>query len=160
VLPLGGKEPQVEAMVDLRQEHQRTGPERQAGETRPQAQGSKLLVGIISGLLMVVFVAMGSIAILGTLEATTWGPPDPTWPFRLLLGLVEIVGGVILFIPRYAPLGAAALATMMVGNVLRDLTHTHPSNAVAPLLLTFLLIVVGYARRPPWLWPRGGRGKP
>jgi hypothetical protein len=160
VLPLYGKGPQVETMVDLRQGQQVTGSERQSRETKPQAQGIKVLVGIISGLLMVVFVAIGSIAILGTLEAITWGPPDPTWPFRLLIGLVEIVGGVILFIPRYAPLGAAGLATMMVGNVLRDLTHEHPSKAVAPILLTFLLIVVGYARRPPWLWPRGGRGDP
>jgi uncharacterized membrane protein YphA (DoxX/SURF4 family) len=116
------------------------------------------MVTIISGLLLVIFVARGSMEILVTLEAITWGPFDPTWPFRLLIGLVEIVGGVMLFIPRYAPLGAAGLATMMVGNALGNLTQRHPSKAVAPILLTLLLIVVGYARRPPWLWPRGGQG--
>jgi len=66
----------------------------------------------------------------------------------------------MLLIPCYAQLGAAGLATMMVGKALRDLTQQHPSKAVAPILLTLLLIVVGYARRPPWLWPRGGRGDP
>ena len=55
----------------------------------------------------------------------------------------------MLLIPCYAPLGAAGLATMMVGKALRDLTQQHPSKAVAPILLTLLLIVVGYARRPP-----------
>ena len=120
----------------------------------------KVLVGVISGFLMAVFVAIGGMTIFGTLEAVTWGSPDPTWPFRLLAGLVEIVGGVILFIPRYAPLGAAGLATMMSGIVLGRLTHGDFPTALAPLVLTVLLIVVGYVRRPPWLWPRDRQGNP
>ena len=145
-------------MVDHGQGQQLKGSERQSRATKPQAQGRKVVVTIISGLLLVIFVARGSMEILATLEAITWGRLDPTWPFRLLIGLVEIVGGVMLLIPCYAPLGAAGLATMMVGKALRDLTQQHPSKAVAPILLTLLLIVVGYARRPPWLWPRGGQG--
>jgi hypothetical protein len=58
VLPLCGKEPQVETMVNLRQ-GQVTRSKRQARETKPRAQGIKLLVGIISGLLTVVFVVVG-----------------------------------------------------------------------------------------------------
>ena len=120
----------------------------------------KVLVGIISGFLVAVFVVIGGMAILGTLEAISWGPPDPRWPFRLLAGLVEIVGGVILFIPRYAPLGAAGLATMMSGIVIGRLRHGDFPTALASLVLTLLLIVVGYVRRPRWLWPRGGHGNP
>jgi uncharacterized membrane protein len=144
-------------MVDLKHGQQLTGAECQSRATKVQAQGVNVLVEIISGFLTVVFVIIGSIAISGTLEAITWGPPNPMWPFRLLIGLVEIAGAVMLFIPRYAVLGAAGLATMMVGNVLRDLTQQHVLKAVALILLTLLLIVVGYARRPPWLWPRNGR---
>jgi hypothetical protein len=147
-------------MLGLKRGQQLTGSERQSPTTKAQAQGMKVLVEIISGFLVVVFVTLGSIAIAGTLEAITWGPPERTWSFRLLIGLVEIAGAVMLFIPRYGVLGAAGLATMMVGNVLRDLTEQHPLKAVPPILLTLLLIVVGYARRPPGLWPRSGHDDP
>jgi hypothetical protein len=116
------------------------------------------MVRIISELLVVIFVALGGMEILVTLEAITWGLFDPRWSFRLLIGLIAIVGGLILFVPRCAPLGAAGLATMMAGNALRDLTQQHPSKAVWPTLLTLLLIVIGYARRPAWLWSRGEQG--
>jgi hypothetical protein len=118
----------------------------------------KVLVGIISGFLTAVFVVIGGLAILGTVEAISWGSADPAWSFRFMAGLVEIVGGIILFVSRYAPLGAGGLATMMSGIVVGRLAHGDFPTALAPLILALLLMGVGYVRRPPWLWQRGGRG--
>ena len=74
---------------------------------------------------------------------TRWGYPP--W-FRVLIGLVEVGGAVLLLIPRLATLGALAIAVTMVGAISTLLLHGAPSIAT-PLVCLSLAVVIGWARR-------------
>lgn len=75
-----------------------------------------------------------------------WGYPQG---FHIVVGVLEILGGLMLFLPRTAFYGAVVLAVIMAGAVY---THAvpdqNPAAAVWPLAFLVALVVLALARRP------------
>ena len=66
--------------------------------------------------------------------------------FRYLTGALEVLGGVLLLVPRAAGLGAALLVPVMVGAVLTHLVVLH-NGPLMPLALLAGLVFVAWGRR-------------
>lgn len=71
-----------------------------------------------------------------------WGYPDR---FYFVVGLAELLGAVLLLIPRLAKFGAAMLIVVMVGATATHLTHREP-QIMTTLVLATLLAIVLYMR--------------
>ncbi len=74
----------------------------------------------------------------------------PVW-FMYLTGALEIVGAVLVLVPRLAGAGAALLSCIMVGALFSHLTHGQAGMTVAPFVLLVLAVIVGSLRG----WSRG-----
>jgi uncharacterized membrane protein YphA (DoxX/SURF4 family) len=117
----------------------------------PRARGSKaktVALWVATGLLACLFVFAGSMKFVNPDMAehfAEWGYPD--W-FRVLIGVVEIGGGLALLVPRTALYAAGALGIVMLGAVFTHLVHGEVPQAPVPFVILVLLVVVGYARRP------------
>ena len=59
--------------------------------------------------------------------------------FRIVTGVVQMVGGLLFMPSRSRTAGAILLASTMVGAALVDLVILHSPLVIAPLLLLFLL---------------------
>jgi putative oxidoreductase len=68
--------------------------------------------------------------------------------FRILTGTLEVIGAVLIVIPRFIGLGAALLAAVMVGAVA---THLFVVGG-SPLMALVLLAATGFV-----LWVRRGQ---
>lgn len=89
-----------------------------------------------------------------------WGWPTGA---RVALGLVELVGGILIVLPRFARASATVLAGVMVWSALVKVARVEPPiELLEPLLVTPLLIVVFNAFSPGNDFaptrPRGDRG--
>lgn len=71
-----------------------------------------------------------------------WGYPDG---FYIVIGALELIGGVLLLIPRVTTYAAALLGAIMVGAAATLLVHGEPASA--PLAWLCMMIVLGAARR-------------
>ena len=70
--------------------------------------------------------------------------------FRIFTGVVEVGGGVLYFFPWTNKIGAALLASAMIGAMIADATVMHnPIYVVAPLGLLAAVVIV--AARDPQL---------
>ncbi|QJW94792.1 hypothetical protein [Frigoriglobus tundricola] len=94
--------------------------------------------------LAIFFVAAGT--------ARTVAPPvDPLAPAgasRMLLAALEIGGGLLLFVPQLATVGAAVLAAASGALGLALITAVNGPPAWPVLLIALALVAVGYACRP------------
>lgn len=66
--------------------------------------------------------------------------------FRYVTGSIQIIGTVLLVVPRLAPLGALVLASTMGGAVLTHL-FVIGGSALVPLVLFAALLGIAWARR-------------
>lgn len=69
----------------------------------------------------------------------------PLW-FMYLTGTLEVVSGLLLFVPRYAGIGAALLACTMTCALISHLTHAQAAMIGAPLVLLVLSVAIGVLR--------------
>lgn len=105
-------------------------------------------VNIGSILLAVAFIGLGLVELVNrdTLGAfATWGYPER---FRVLLGIGEICGGILLLMPRAAWYSAALLGILLAGALS---THcwTGPAELLWPTgALLIGVAFTGYARHP------------
>jgi uncharacterized membrane protein YphA (DoxX/SURF4 family) len=76
----------------------------------------------------------------------------PPWSMTLV-GAVEIVGAVLVLVPRLAHVGAFLLGCIMVGAIFSHLTHGQAYMVAGPALLLAMAIALGALRH----W---GRTKP
>ena len=99
--------------------------------------------------LAAFFAIQGAVKLGGSKAWITrfsvWGYPDH---FYLLVGLAEVLGAILLLIPRLAKFGALLLVAVMVGATVTHLIH-HERQVATTLVLTALLAVVLYLRRGP-----------
>lgn len=119
----------------------------------------------IQVLLAAAFGAAGTAKLLGVpmmiqiFEAIGFGQ----W-FRVVTGLVEIVGAIALLTPHFAAFGALWLAATMFFATLTHLVILHTSPAPAIMLLLLNLVVLWLRReqlRTTWLASRwGGSASP
>lgn len=116
--------------------------------TKP-SRVKKIALWSLTILLAAAFLMFGTLKLTGAeqlaAEFVKWG--YPTW-FRLLVGVAEIGGAVLLLFPRSVALGTVGLGILMVGCVFSHLKAGEGPQAIPAIVLLTLLAVVGYARRP------------
>ncbi len=109
----------------------------------------KIALWIVTIVLAVAFLLFGTLKLIGAEplagEFTKWG--YPVW-FRLLIGVAEVGGAVLLLLPRTVALSAAGLGVLMVGAVFTHLKAGEGPQAVPAFVLLVLLAIIGYGRRP------------
>jgi uncharacterized membrane protein YphA (DoxX/SURF4 family) len=100
-----------------------------------------VLVKVLTWLLALLFVAAGvqKVLALGS-AATEFARLGYSAGFRLLIGALEIVGGVALLVPAAALWGAALLLAIMVGATWTLVTVG--DSPVPPLIVGALLAVL------------------
>jgi putative oxidoreductase len=125
---------------------------------RPAASGKGRLIILwtLSVLTALVFVAAGGPKLAGApamvdiFNKVGFGQ----W-FRYFTGLLEVTSAICLLIPRYAFYGAVALAVVMIGAIIAQLTVLEHSLG-APVALLVIAGVIAYLRKPAWLHIAGG----
>ena|SRR6266850_998862 len=102
---------------------------------------------IVQGLLAAAFLAAGGAKLAGvpTMVQVFDQIGMGQW-FRVVSGLVEVIGAVALVVPGFAALGAAGLGATMFLAVLTDLLILHRSALPAVSLLTLSVLVVWLRR--------------
>jgi uncharacterized membrane protein YphA (DoxX/SURF4 family) len=112
-------------------------------------RGKTIALWVASGLLAALFVLSGSMKFVNAEEAEKLfaksGYPD--W-FRVLIGVIEIGGGLALLIPRTTFYAAAALAVVMAGAVFTHLRQGEIPQSAVPFVLLLVLVVIAYTRLP------------
>ncbi|HEV3263006.1 MAG TPA: DoxX family protein, partial [Gemmataceae bacterium] len=114
----------------------------------PRPAWARIVLWIVSVTLGLVFAARGSSKLLHS------APPEhfanvafPPW-FLVLLGILEIGGGLLLVVPRTGTYGAGVLASIIAGVICTHAIVGWNLPLMPLLVLLAPLIVVGYARRP------------
>ena len=72
-----------------------------------------------------------------------WGYPDG---FYMVVGVLEAVGGLLLFVPRFASYATAMLGIIMIGASLTHFVHGEMHRVAPPLVYLAVLTIVGIAR--------------
>ena len=102
---------------------------------------------VITAIMTAVFVAAGFAKVSGDemmVEAfTTMGLPD--W-FRIAIGSLELLGGVLLLVPALAGTSAFGLSIIMIGAISCHVMFTPISQAL-PALVIFALLTYIYLTR-------------
>jgi uncharacterized membrane protein YphA (DoxX/SURF4 family) len=121
-----------------------------AASTTPLTQPGK-----VANIALWVVQILLALAFLGAASGKLLGKPDMValydvigigqW-FRLVTGLLEVTGAILIVIPRTKFFGAMLLVLIMVGAVLTHLfiLHTAPT---APAVLLLLAGIVAWGRR-------------
>lgn len=106
------------------------------------------------GILAIQFIIFGLNKFLGFVN-----PPPPTDPTALtflggmfgsylgkFVGFFEIVGSILLFIPRTRFIGLLLLLPIMANIIMFHLAHDNPGNGIW-IAVTFLFGVVTYTQK-------------
>ena len=111
-------------------------------------RGKTIAVWVLSALLAALYVFAGLPKLIGAAEAvegfTRFGYPG--W-FRVLIGFIEVTGGIALLVPRFAFYAAGALGVVMIGAIYTAITRAAPGVGV-PIACLVLLAIVASLRRP------------
>jgi uncharacterized membrane protein YphA (DoxX/SURF4 family) len=110
-----------------------------------------IVIWLASAFLTLVFINAGwpkfSDASRWAKAFAGWG--FPAW-FRQLIGVIEVVGGVLLLVPRTAIYAAGALCIIMFGAMGTHIVHDEPAEVyheVVPLVLLGLVIYLRQQRK-------------
>ena len=79
-------------------------------------------------------------------QFAAWG--YAAW-FATVVGVIEVVGAVLLLIPRVAFYGAVLLLIVMGGAVYTHLSNDEASQVFRPLIFLFVLGMIAMMRRRP-----------
>lgn len=113
----------------------------------------------LTALLGLLFIASGAGKLVGPSQIVEsfarWGYSDA---FRLVIGMAEVMGGLLLFHKRFTAAVSVDLAVIMAGAVFTHLkTPGEMQAALFPLVLFVLLGVLAWIRwdalgitREPW----------
>ncbi|GAB3329298.1 hypothetical protein GCM10027511_38980 [Hymenobacter humi] len=106
--------------------------------------------------LWVLQVLLGLMFVVGSGLPKLWGDAYAIELFaelpggqalRLVVGVLEIAGGIGLLVPRLAGLAAACLAAVMVGATIAQLVFLSVGFWYTPVILGVLLLVLAVVRR-------------
>jgi uncharacterized membrane protein YphA (DoxX/SURF4 family) len=113
-----------------------------------------VVVWILSILTALLLLAAGLPKILGqggwAARFDRWGYPAG---FVVVIGVVEVVGALMLLIPRVATVGAAILSVVMLGAAGTHLVHGETPRIAVALVLFAAFVAIAWLRRP-------ARGRP
>ena len=79
-----------------------------------------------------------------------WGYPAG---FHWVVGAVELLGGLLLFVPRFAGYAAVTLGTVMAGAFLTHLLHGEIPGIIATFVFAAVLVMLARVRLPRWRRP-------
>jgi putative oxidoreductase len=104
-----------------------------------------VLLWIVQILAAAAFVAIG----YGKFSNPFWLKAFPRWGysdgFRVLIGVAEMVGGVLLAFPQTAAYAAVLIDAIMLGAVWTLVTHQE--KLLPPIIWLVMVSGLGYARR-------------
>jgi len=124
---------------------------------RPVAagKGRLIILWILSVMTALAFIAAGGSKLAGApAMVEIFDKVGVGQWFRYFTGLLELTAGFGLLIPRYAFYAAVALAVVMIGAIIAQLTVLAGSPA-APVALLVFIGVIGSLRKPPQLHTAG-----
>lgn len=111
-------------------------------------RGTNIAVWLLSALLAALYLFAGGQKLFGAGGSAEhfaqWG--FSTW-FRLLIGVIEVAGGLALLVPSAAFYGAGALGVVMIGAIYTLLTKAAPGVPV-PIVCLLILTFIAFSRRP------------
>ena len=97
-------------------------------------------------VLMFFMVGLNKFTSPGWIERfANWGYPEN---FLYVIGVLEMLGAVVLLIPRLAGYAAGGLIVLMIGATITHLVH---GEFPGPVIHLILLSIGLYARRPAFL---------
>jgi uncharacterized membrane protein YphA (DoxX/SURF4 family) len=73
-----------------------------------------------------------------------WGYPAGAY---LVVGVLEIIGGLLILVPRFASYGSLLIMTVMVGAIGTHLTHGEMRRVISPVAFLLIAAGVGWLRR-------------
>lgn len=117
----------------------------------------RVTLWIFQGWTALAFVVVG----FGKFHNPFWLKAFPKWGysdgFRMLIGVLEVAGGLLIAIPRTATYAAILIDAIMIG-ALGTLLVNH-EKLFPPTFWLVVVSIVGYAR---WkqAWRPAGRGMP
>ena len=105
----------------------------------------------LSVLLGIFFIAAGGAKLMGSASQVEhfaqWG--YPLW-FLYLTGIIEVGGGICLFLPKTQWYGIGVLSITMIGAALTHLMAGEMGAVPVPLVLLGLLLLLAWMiRKPP-----------
>lgn len=116
---------------------------------QPRRSADAIVVWILSVILAAVFATTGIAKLIGAepigLQAAAMNG-FPQW-IRMVVGVVEVGGAVMLLLPPVAAIGAALLALLMIPATITQWISGEPGVFV-PIVLLVLLLLVAWRRNP------------
>ena len=102
-----------------------------------------IAVRALQVLLALFFAIQGIVKLTGSpswiSRFQAWGYPANS---HLAVGLAEVVGAVLLLIPRFARFGALLLLAIMIGATATHLIHGEPQVVTTVIVGTLLALVL------------------
>ena len=109
---------------------------------------------VLSVLLTTAFMLAALPKLLGAqvwiVKFMKWGYPK--W-FPIAIGSLELLGGILLLIPRVATYGACVLGVIMVGAAYTHLANGEGLQVLRPVIIFILLGIALWLRRPEKMSP-------
>ncbi len=102
----------------------------------------------LSAVLALIFLASGGAKLAGLefeiAAFERWG--YPMW-FMVFIGVVEVIGGIGLLLPRLSALAGAALSAMMIGAMGTHVLHAEWGMLVAAAVIFTMSVARAYLGR-------------
>lgn len=102
---------------------------------------------ILTLFTALVFMGSGATKLLGVGghadNCVRWGYPP--W-FVPVVGSVEVLGAIVLLIPRFSSLAALGLAVTMVGAITTRLRGGEIAQAIFPCVLLIILSIIAHSK--------------
>lgn len=128
---------------------------------RPRHPAMSIALWAVTVPLVLLYLTAGIPKLLGSPDAVAtfehFGYPQ--W-FRVVVGVVEVVGALALLWPRAAAGAAGALAVVMAGAAWSSVRIGESPNAALPAVLCVLLLAIAWVRWPDLLAGRRDLGEP
>ncbi len=77
-------------------------------------------------------------------EFNQWGFPDN---FYLVIGALELIGAILIFIPRFASKAALGLGVIMIGAAITHAIHGESSRIIVTVIIAGVCGLVFYLRK-------------
>lgn len=116
-------------------------------DVKAPSKGKVIATWILSGLIALVMLMAGVSKLRGTEEQVKGfaAMGYPLW-FLYAIGVVEVVGAILLLVPRTAALGVLLLGATMVGAVVSLLKIGDAGHAPIPLVFLLVIALIGWLR--------------
>ncbi|MEW6129502.1 MAG: DoxX family protein [Acidobacteriota bacterium] len=105
------------------------------------------LLWVLQILLAIFYIAQAVLKLMGSEEVVAnfkrWGFPSG---FHLVIGGVELLGGLLLLFPKTAAYAAIGLILVMIGAAFTHILNGEGAMVIMPIIPLLLLAVVAYFR--------------